>query len=272
MTNGLTTPWISLRSEIAQDFLRRYIRRKTECELVSELQSRGSRNAEEINAWLIERGFSIQLPKGSSGDLYLAAIMQIALEWTYVGKKTSIYRDEVQYRAVRLGKEACQTVYSDRWPADRYVTRIPAKNGDTAYLHIPEKAPATEWQLISAVMEITNDLRAPDSKNRVSTEYLGAIFPEVDLNIEPDVSWLEGVSAHGNDGLPLVVACCKEQVKIKIDEKGASVGAAAAMLMSRGSGPVPMYFDQPFLFWVERPGMTDPLVAAWINPDCWLKT
>lgn len=57
-----------------------------------ELSSCASTNFDEVNSFLKERGFTIQLDKTNAkpGDLAVASILDIALKWKVQGKKARL--------------------------------------------------------------------------------------------------------------------------------------------------------------------------------------
>jgi hypothetical protein len=265
IAGGLSMPWASAKPD-GQKFIKFCVPDITQCGLISEMETRASRDHTEVNAWLKSRGFNIEMPPG--GDLYLASILDLLVKWLYRGIDSPVSGG---FKGVKLDARTAEVIYEERWPRHQYAVKIGTQGGDTAYMFLPHTVPKTEWEVIEMIGEVSNMLKSRNSRIGVSRSYEGVIFPQVQIDTQPDVSWMEDMSAGGNDGKPLLVAYCKEQVKLRLDLEGASVKAAAAMVVTRGIGPTPFVIDKPFLFWIERRGVTDPLVWAYLAEDAWVK-
>lgn len=268
LAGGLASNWESQNPDGA-DFLRCCIPDMGELPLITEMKSRAARTAAEINRWLQEEGFSIQLPP--DGDLFLASVMKLLVQWLNRGEPSDRIKG---FSGVKLKMPTAKVIFEQSWPNDRYVVQISTKSpDDVAYMAIPYgRTPQNEWEVLRMIAETDNVMRAEGASIGQSGKHEGVIFPQVELDTEPDVSWLEGTRAEGNDGLPLMITKCLEQVKLKLDLEGARVEVAAAMYMTRGIGPVPYVIDRPFLFWIKRRGVTDPLVWAFLAEDSWVRS
>lgn len=98
------------------------------------------------------------------------------------------------------------------------------------------------------------------------------VFPMVDLDMRPDISWLIGMDTEGDDGLPGIILQAVQQTRYAMDTVGAKVENAAAVGLARGVVPLADHvIDRPFLAIVRRPGLTQPLFAGYIATDCWRK-
>lgn len=263
LAGGLTTPWTSENANAAE-FIKCCVPDMAECSLIPEMESRAAYNAEEINAWLRERGFSIQLPP--QGHLFMASILDLMVKWFHPGTESSRVTG---YKGVKLEQTTARVIYDDVWPKNQYVVEIATQSNDRAYMYLADKAPQSEWEVVQTIAKMSRMVR--QGKIQTSTKFVGVIFPEVQLETEPDVSWMVGTRADGNDGEPLIINCCKQEVKLKLDKEGASIKAAAAMGATRGLGPVPYLIDRPFLFWVERQGLSDPFIWSYLAQDSWIK-
>lgn len=262
MAKGLATPWVSRNKQVTL-FLEKCIGDIPQCSLIPEMQSKAADNAAEINAWLRQKGFSIQLPP--EGHLFLASILELMVKWLSRGTESRVKG----FKAVKLKKDVAQVFFDVNMRDDQYIVEIATQSADRAYMFIPDEVPQTEWEVVKMIVNLIRTINS--GRVSPSQKFEGVVFPEVDLDTEPDVSWVEGMSANGNDGKPLIVTSCKEQVKLKLDCDGASIKAAAAMGMMRGLGPVPYIVDRPFLFWVTRPGLSDPIIWSYLAQDSWVK-
>lgn len=268
LANGLASPWGSDKTEGAE-FIRSCVPDMPDCTKIAEMKSRASRNVAEINQWLRSEGFSIQLPE--TGDVYIASVMKLLVQWLSRGEENRIG----DFNGVKLGPMTAQVIYEQSWSQEEYVVRISTKNqDDMVYMCMPSgPEPKNEWDVIKRIAAYDIALRRENADVRTSGKYnVGVVFPQVQLNLEPDVSWLEDMRAVGNDGKPIIITCCKQQVKLQLDLEGAKVEAAAAMCITRGcGGPIPFVIDRPFLFWIRRKGVSDPLIWAYLCPDTWVQ-
>ncbi len=221
---------------------------------VPELESRACEDVVPINRWLAERGFDIQLssPK-QSGSFAVASILDLMLRWLQNGTKTSITAPNgKQYPAARLrhGVVVSEDSRFHKWP----VARINTKGGDRVCMTIIDRNPADLFLAVNDVSKVRAMSHALD----------GVIFPMIDLDVKPDISWLEGMKLGG-----YAIEQALQQTKFRMDDTGARVQSAAGMALTKGIGPRPMVIDRPFLLWIERDRLAVPMFAAVLAEDCW---
>ncbi len=232
---------------------------------IPEIESTSSRNYEVVNEFLRSRGFSIQLsPFQRPDDFGTASVLKLALEWLEKGTETQVQTqgDETQlYPAVRMNG-GVRFFNAPNHP--HTVVRLSTKSGDDVYLTMMDQ-PVSEDQLSNKAIELLGNLTY---SNR---EFEGVIFPMVDLDVQPDITWLLSMNTTGDDGKPGIISQALQQTKFSMDEIGAKVQSAVAIAVSRGIGPAPHRINKPFLTVVKRFGLNKPLFVGYIDTDCWKK-
>ncbi len=249
------------------EFLRKFfLGSRGEVETIPEIETRVSREAETLNDFLRERGFSIQLDKFTAPDDFgVVSILELVLDWLTPGWKTSVrsQTDNKDYPAVEMRESiSFFTVAGFNDP----VAAIQTKTEDVVYLTVPRND-VTETELDS-VAETTLRLMTP------CFNYDKLVFPMIDLDMELDITWLQGMFTFDEDDVIAVIRQALQQTLFKMDEIGAIVKSAVAISAVRCSISQPketFTIDKPFLAIVVRPSLKKPLFVGYLNTDCWAK-
>ncbi len=230
-----------------------------------ELESISSRDYNEINGFLKSKGFDIQLNPFYPPDFGVASVLKLAMEWLVKGEATTIHKyghsGMDQFPAVLMKKNG--TDFYEAPDFKNPIVAIKTKTEDVVYLTMVDK-PLLETDLrpMARVMLAT--------KNPSFENYLGVVFPMIDLDTQPDISWLCGMNTNGDDGAPGIISQAKQQTRFKMDELGATVESAVAMAVMRGlGGPTYHIIDKPFLAVVERPSLKEPVFVGYLTEECW---
>lgn len=237
--------------------------RKELC-FIPELEVKAERSVEPINAWLRERGFDIQLRPLQEGGVATAAILDLLTKWTVAGTPHPIVYGQRTFEGVSLGRKHVQVFDSNEHPQP--IALLSTQGGDRVYMTKLEHAPGG-FDLVDLA-----NLLGRSKLERAA--YAGVQFPMVALNQLIDISWLEGMTTMGQDGLPVIITQALQQMKARLNEVGFRVENAVAVGASRGIGrsvvaDPPLIIDSPYLLWVERQGLSLPLFTGHIAPDCW---
>ncbi len=230
-----------------------------EVEGIPEIESIASFSTDEINAFLKERGFTIQLKPWSPPNFGVASVLDLLVEWIEAGEATLVTADDGrQFPGVRISGAGVRFFSAPGHPDP--VAGLESKSGDRVYTTMLDQPPGG-FDLIAKAQELTRN-------KQPSQEYGGLIFPMVDLNQEVDVSWLIDMSTSSEDDLPAIIAQALQQTKLRMNEIGARADSAAAIAV-RGI-PQPDYvINRPFLVWFERDSLGQPLFVGHITPDDW---
>lgn len=259
---GPDRSWSGINTEQAE-FLRQYLTDKIALRRLPELESIASYDADEINRFLSERGFSISLPKFENPDFGVASVFKLLVEWLEKGDQAKVYYDGTLYPGVRLKSNfTVLTPVNTAYP----IARLATKSGDEVYLKAHPDAPE---DFLDHTRQIELCLLGqPDHA------YKSVTFPMVEVDQEVDITWIRGLRTCGDDGCPAVVAQALQQTKFRMNEVGAKVESAAAMHMLRmvaihDPSEKHLVIDQPFLLWIRRQGFERPLFIGWFAPDNW---
>lgn len=233
---------------------------------VEEIELQVSDNAEKINTFLEKKGFSIRLQPFPPNTLGFASILDLIVEWLYPGEKIKIdAKNGEKYEGVRIKKEGVSFFESRVHGYRNIIVRIRTKSDDMVFITIPNE-PLRGLDLIEMADTISKH------KDILLDTYDGVRFPIVDLNITNELGWLKGMSTVNARDIPAEVTQAVQQIKIKMNEKGARFQSATAMAVTFKCISIPkqdLIIREPFLVWVERPNLKKPLMAAFITEEDW---
>lgn len=226
-----------------------------------ELKFICSQSAAEINNFLVENGFP-RLANMELGPLSLglASVLRIVVKWKLKGSRTKLERGG--YDAVYLGKEKAEICSSPENPHP--VAALETQSGDRVYLTVLDNPP-TGFELVRKAKSISDSL----SKR---LNYEGVIFPMIDLDHQVDASWVIGMHTTDEGQRPLAIQEASQQTRLKMNHIGALAESAVTMgvLAGKKCDPTPpLIIDRPFLFWIMRKGLSQPLFAAVLDKDVW---
>jgi len=144
------------------------------------------------------------------------------------------------------------------------VARITTKSGDKVYITPVDGLPQGRFALESKIRSIMMGLEHDDHR------YEGVVFPMVDYDRQPDISFLQGLNTNTVDPGYYVVQAV-QQTKFRMNEVGAHVQSAASMSVRCKSANFeqPFVIDQPFLLWIMREGVSIPLFGGVFAEDVW---
>ncbi len=225
---------------------------------ISEIESVADTNVKNINNWLKERGFSIQLSPLSEGGFAVASMLDLIGEWTNKGNEDSVRTEDDEYFAgVKMTNYGLEFHRVEGNP--NIIIEIETKVSDKVYLMMADDAPVG-FAMVDHVESISQSMK------KIESEHEGVIFPMVDLNEQGPLEWLIGLGIGG-----MVVAEALQQTKLKMNEEGFRVKSAVAMgiLKAPPKRDQPYMINRPFLMWVKRPGLVKPLFVAYLNKDVW---
>ncbi len=233
-----------------------------------ELSSIISADVQEVNAFLKERGFDIQLEpfeNNHPGNRAIASVVDILLKWKEKGTESTLFVDEKEYPAVLM---PTNTHCKVKKYYDQEVAIIEAENKDTIYIMMAEDRPILDdFKLIEY-------LTAIDERNLTYTSnYKDILFPMVDINEKPDISWLLGLQFGGG----FEIAQALQQTKFQMNEEGAAAQSAVAItvefrcMLPHDKEPKHLVIDKPFYIWIKREGVDIPLFAAYVDQENWKK-
>lgn len=261
------TPWTTVnenQSTLLENF---YSKMEKEANSIKDIQTRVSHVVEELNSWMKERGFEIQLkPFEKPEDFGVVSILDVLVEWIEPGRKTTILKDDKSFQAVKISSDNSDVMMSTKHPNP--IAVLETKSGERVCLTVAEQE-LSGFELTNKCCELSK------SKTQIH-KYGDVIFPMVSLNQEVDISWLKNLWCIGNDspsGNIAKVAQAFQQTKFRMNEIGARAESAVAIGMMRCASvrypPPPLVIDKPFLAWIERDNLSMPLFTAYVTEEDW---
>ncbi len=263
-TMGLKKNW-KPKNEIQNRFLKSLLE-VCRNDNVDNIELEVSDRAEIINAFLQKKGFSIRLQPFPADTLGFASVLDLIVEWLHLGEKVKIDAKNGQiYEGVRIKKEGV-SFYESVVKGYRYVVAcIMTKSGDIVSITVP-KDPIEGLDLIEVSDDIFKNMSV------LPGEYGGIRFPMVDLDIVNDIGWIRGMSTTNVKNTVAEITQAIQQIKIKMNEKGARFQSATAMTVTLKCVMIPkqdLIIREPFLVCVGRHELEKPLMAAFVTEDSW---
>lgn len=261
-----TKDWNTINETQAEFLEKFYLRSTAEAASMENIETRASTIASELNDWMKERGFSIQLEDFQDGDFGVVSILDVLVEWVAKGVRRPLMHQGKEYDGVFMKKNF---TYFKVKGHDEVVVKLDTKvPGEFVYM---TKAPK-ELESLDLMNEVRKlDLRARIRREEVETEYGGLVFPMIDLNQQVDITWLKSAyTMQGSKKWSIVQAL--QQTKFRMNEVGARAESAVALGMRCLSMQIPkppLMIDEPFFLWIAREGLTMPLFAGYLTPDDW---
>ena len=240
-----------------------------ELKLFTEIESRADTNIPNINAWLKERGFDIQLVPIPPPSFGVASIMEIVTQWFIEGTPYTVYNPafpSTSFKGFMLNYDNLGSYVGNFWLEslvdfpNNPLINIKTKNGDVVHLLEATGEPLDPLALITHV--------AKAKKTSYNNFVRKLVVPEICLNKEIDISWMEG----GKFPPEFTIAQALKQVIFKMNQKGVEVKVAVAFGVSGSMCFVSDTYtvDKPFYCWITRKGCNVPYFAAYLDTDCWV--
>lgn len=224
-----------------------------------ELKSMATYNCNEINAWLKENGFDIQLDF-SAPDFGVASIMNVLVKWSKLGTKDKRAIDDQWYPIVFMEDGVDFTSVPGY---EHTIAHIPCENGDVVHMCVADRSDLEHLDLLEKVQFL--------SEGQKNWDYEGLYFPMVSLDQEVDISFFVGMNFDGEE-TSFRIGQALQQTKFRMNHEGARAESAAAFVMEcfcASEPSPPLHIDAPFYVWMTRPGMTVPYFAAFIDKEDW---
>lgn len=223
---------------------------------IPELESIASKSHTDINRWLAERKFTIKLDRFPKDGFGTACMLDVAVQWLVTGEVRKLPGLRVPGVFLKEGV----TIWTPWKSPLGTVARILTKTGDLVSMALFANGKGLEG---FDLLELVSGLKCA-----ANPDFAGVHFPMVDLDEQPDISWLQGMNTIDQNSEPWLIAQAKQQTKFKMNQFGARVKSAAAIGLMRSSAQrpkPPLVIDGPLLLWIERPGLTKPFLVAHIT-------
>jgi hypothetical protein len=193
-------------------------------------------------------------------------ILKAAVSWLTKGQKVLRAYDEINYQFACLSDTKTFQVFDTFY--EQPVVRIKTVNEDEVFICKANES-FSELDLLSHTSKIQQDI----SLNNIQEKYESVTFPCLKIKDEPDISWLKGLLLKSNKpNSDYLVSSAKQQTKFEMDENGAKVESAAAVVMVRSCRVLKhLVIDDSAHVWISRKNCKVPYFAARVEKDSWVK-
>jgi hypothetical protein len=245
-------------------FLEKFFSKRAELAGFSqkELRNWASFSARELNRILEKEGFDIRLNEFRPEEFGVVSILDVMAEWLKEGLEVAIVSLGKKYPGVRMERDSKFEAYMSL-SYSHPIAALPAKSGDKVFMAVADDK-AASFSLIEKIDSIR--------KNLVSGGYYDSLkFPMIDINQEVPLDWLLGLQTLQDDGRQAEISQAFQQTKFKMNQYGArarsavALGAFKAVIRQEKT----LLIDKPFFLWIEREGMSIPVIYAYIDQEDW---
>jgi hypothetical protein len=223
-------------------------------------------NVDTINAWLREKGFTIQLDpiqhEPYEKPFVAAGILDLTVEWYTPGTKQEVSYQGSTYPAFKTEGVG---FYNSPGHANPVVA-LPTRSEHTIYATILDEHPGDGLDLYRTVSKLRSGMRMTVDHN-----YSGAVIPMITLSQNNDISWMVDMEATCDNGDRAWIVQALQQTKLRMNHLGARAQSAAAisgLRMMSFNLTQPYVIDQPFLTWWEQKDI-GLFFAAYVMPTEW---
>ncbi len=249
--------------------------------LETELFGKASFLCSDVNQFLQEHGFSIQLQEVQTPKpFYVAAIQHVIAQWLSEGSPdiisifTQIGDERLckQYQAVCIDKNTNKMknfeVFGDY---QNPILCMYTKTGDLVYMmsDSQKNGPSDEFDLYAKIKKICEKEIAYKASGRWD-DFVEAIFPLVSLTQSKSLSWILGLEFISTGSLqdPYNISQALCETQFKMDARGVEVKCAVTCSGECMDFYVPtLVVEPPLYLWIERPGVSNPYFYAYIDED-----
>lgn len=226
------------------------------------VESTVSRSEQEIMSWLAKRGFEIQLnPCGPNGFI-AASVLDVLLKWleNSATADTLVGANQRRYEAVKMNIRTVRFFTASTQLLVQIQTDDPSTK---VYMTMLDTPPVDEFGIVNLARQFSAT-KAPSQE-----QYLGVTFPMIHLEEKRNLDWLIGLYTHTQNGTLMSVEEAIQMNRLRMNHEGVRAQSAAVVTMRSFNPQVPLLIDRPFLFWIQRDGVAEPLYTAWLDYDAW---
>lgn len=236
---------------------------------IREIESIASFRAEEIAEFLQKRGSNAGFAPLRRNEMGMASMLDLLVEWKNQGGNIEIETPKKEkYKGVRIGARGVG-FYSSR-KHNNPIACLETKSLDKVFVTMLDEKLVTgnpaEFALHEKIKEIKSNIRE-------RYDFGGIRFPKVDLEQADNVTWLSGINTISQKGDPVILANSYLKNRLRMNEFGArfqsefrgSVIFGATMKKQKEDHII----NKPFLCWIERMGIKQPIFVAYVTKDDW---
>lgn len=230
---------------------------------LEELKAKVGLDADTVNKFLEENGYSIRLRPWTPADnmFGVAAVQDTVCRWLEPGDLESKNGREITLAGktgFRLRSHKHGVSFFDVGEREPAVC-IETKGRDGVIILRTDDAPLNEFELASRANLILSQVQ---KSNQWGRDYDGVDLPMVYFDVQPDISWLVGLKT--DRGAEIMQAV--QQVTFGMNQFGARAKQASALGATRGISIENYYkVDGPFLVIFGRVGCKLPTFHAYVE-------
>jgi hypothetical protein len=231
---------------------------------VTGLDAKASCFYQELNDFLLEKGFSAMFrefdPRSGFG---VAAVLDKLVKWfSGDAKEVKIQSGRKKLHGFALPRSDVE-IYDVAGISGKLL-KLKTKSKDNPWIFLGDDDSLDNLEMVGQSFDIMNRRRS------VARGFAGAQVPMVDLDLDPDIGFLTGLSS-GDWSL----VSAQQKFKMRMNEKGARVKVATAIAVYRSCNipmEVPFVVDKPFYCWWTQEGLENmPMATSFIDYDCMKK-
>ncbi|HKQ64397.1 MAG TPA: hypothetical protein VJZ73_05290 [Methylomirabilota bacterium] len=234
---------------------------RAEVERIPEIESCGSSNVEDLNDFAARRGLAVSFRPLQADEAAAVSVLDLLVTWTEPGRSSPVFtRDRHHFPGVRL--PASQVTFRRAACHPAPIAIISTVTGDTVSLTPLESAGR---DLVALARRLTGD-------SEPGERFAGVVFPMVDLEVKQDLGIVIGLATRAADGRSVQIVAAEQHSSLKMNESGARAEVIVTMQMVLGirrQAPLDFVINEPFLVWIERPGLSAPLFVAHVTREAW---
>lgn len=236
------------------------------CELdrINGLDALASTDYQALNAFLAKRKFQIQFSPFPPRDIGVVSVLDKQVRWQdNRGKNYPIHTEMGIVPGFRLSVGA--NVYKLDDFVDAHLVELKTTSEDTLWLAVGLEPGLSGIRMVRHALALMNT--AP--RGNVTLSYDFVAVPKVDLDVQPDISWMAGAISLKPAGYAISQAL--QQLKLRMNETGARVKAATAMSVMRGMvrqrHEQAFVINKPFYGWWVQEGVSFPMGVFFADWD-----
>ncbi len=249
---------------------------------ITGLDAKASRFYEELNAFLAQKGFSPMVASFNPKEgLGVVSILDKLVRWLNgPGTIGEIYTRRGSMLGFELPHDGVN-IYEVMGYRGSYLLELLTQSDDTLWLFVHDNHSLDGLDMVKLSLDVMSKSRqTPMSDDSFgyglgrgkSPTFAGAKVPMIEFDVKPDLSWLLGAKTTTVSGDYYFVAQAAQQFKMRMDETGARVKVATAMVVPlMWQGPVVFEVKEPFYGWWTQKGINLPMAAFFADWDAWRK-
>lgn len=225
-----------------------------------ELQAWASTDHELLNEIAQQHNIPFTFASFAPGQFGSLSILHLRLAWLHKPAVTTIAFEGIYpVNALLFNHDA--KMYKS--PKHRYpIVKIETNSGDCICMTVANKVITDAATLSKTIKKISNTLVESNE------DCCAVIMPKLSFDGFVDISWLEGLRTLSKENMRYRISSAVEYLKLTCDQEGCSVDAGAGIVFDAISCHAqPLVFDKPFYFWIEREGVSIPLLEAYIDRE-----